>query len=277
LQPAELRWRVAREISGIRDIAAELVLVAAGGRAILLQLANPAVGRGVAEHSDFALRPLDRLTGTLTFVYTVVYGTRAEVAYVRKKVNLAHAPVHASATANATAYDAYDAQLQLWVAATLCESAVTMYQRIFGDFDSTTAELVYQHYAALGTSLQVPAGMWPADRSAFNEYWAAEQRTLRVDDVTRAVAHELLHPKNAPLWLNALMPLARLVTTGLLSKELREQFRLPWSPRHQRRFDRWMRMTAAVFPRLPAAFRHSLCIHYLRKLRSEMRSNGAAG
>ena len=50
---------------GIRDLAPESVLVLAGGRAILLQLANPAVGHGVAGHSDFASRPLDRLTGTL--------------------------------------------------------------------------------------------------------------------------------------------------------------------------------------------------------------------
>ena len=39
---------------GARDVGAEAVLVAGGGRAILLQIAHPAVGRGVVDHSDFA-------------------------------------------------------------------------------------------------------------------------------------------------------------------------------------------------------------------------------
>jgi uncharacterized protein (DUF2236 family) len=51
---------------GLRDIAGEAILLAGGGRAILMQIAHPAVGRGVAEHSDFASRPLDRLHATMT-------------------------------------------------------------------------------------------------------------------------------------------------------------------------------------------------------------------
>jgi uncharacterized protein (DUF2236 family) len=53
----------------MQAIAAEAVLIAAGGRSILLQLADPAIGHGVADHSDFASRPVDRLRGTLTYVY----------------------------------------------------------------------------------------------------------------------------------------------------------------------------------------------------------------
>jgi uncharacterized protein (DUF2236 family) len=50
----------------MRLVAREGALLAGGARAILLQIAHPAVGRGVAEHSDFAGRPLDRLRATLT-------------------------------------------------------------------------------------------------------------------------------------------------------------------------------------------------------------------
>lgn len=91
-----------------RDVAAEGILLAGGARAILLQLANPAVGRGVAEHSDFADRPLDRLTGTLTYLYVVMYGTPDEVRAVARRVGHAHTPVPG----------ARDTDLQLWVAAT---------------------------------------------------------------------------------------------------------------------------------------------------------------
>jgi uncharacterized protein (DUF2236 family) len=52
----------------LTDVAREGVLLAGGARAILLQLANPAVGRGVARHSDFASNPLQRLRNTLSYV-----------------------------------------------------------------------------------------------------------------------------------------------------------------------------------------------------------------
>ena len=84
------------KLLGMRDVAAEALLVAGGGRAILLQIAHPAVGRGVADHSDFASDPLGRLRATLTFVYATVYGSPDEVAAVQRAVNRAHASVPGS-------------------------------------------------------------------------------------------------------------------------------------------------------------------------------------
>ena len=80
-------------VRNLADMGAESVLLAGAGRAILLQIANPAVGHGVAEHSDFIDRPLDRLRATITYVYAVVYGTEDQVAAVRRSVNSAHGPV----------------------------------------------------------------------------------------------------------------------------------------------------------------------------------------
>ena len=53
-------------VQGMADYGAEGILLAGAGRAILLQLANPAIGSGVAEHSTFTQRPVNRLKGTLT-------------------------------------------------------------------------------------------------------------------------------------------------------------------------------------------------------------------
>jgi uncharacterized protein (DUF2236 family) len=255
---------------GLRDIAGEAILLAGGGRAILMQIAHPAVGRGVAEHSDFASRPLDRLHATMTYVYAVVYGTEAEITAVRRRVNLAHSPVHGKTAAGRPAYDAFDPELQLWVAATLYETAVDLYQRVFGRFDEESAERVYREYGVLGTSLQVPAGAWPPDRAAFLDYWKSVLPTLRVTDETRRVAREILRPSAVPLWLKAVMPLARLMTVGLLPEQLRAAFGLAMTPRNQRRFDRWIRIMAAVFPRLPVRIRRSMRDHELAELRRSL-------
>ena len=96
-------------VSGIADLGAEAILLAGAGRAILLQLAEPGVGRGVAEHSTFTDRPINRLKGTLTYVYAVVYGTDEQVKEVRRRVNRAHAPVRRAADDESPGYNAYDA------------------------------------------------------------------------------------------------------------------------------------------------------------------------
>lgn len=252
---------------GIRDIAPESVLVLAGGRAILLQIANPSVGHGVARHSDFAQRPLGRLTGTLSYVYAVTCGTAIDRAAAVRRVSLAHRPVHSSphpGASDAPAYNAFDPHLQLWVAATLYESATRMHDLIYGPLAEADAESVYRDYGVLGTALQVPPGLWPADRAAFAAYWSRESAALATDATTRGVADRLLHPQAGPWWLRLAMPLARLVTTGLLSPRERELFALPWSAGRQRRFSLVVAGLRIVYPRLPARLRHAPMRHYLR-------------
>ena len=252
---------------GIRDIAPESVLVLAGGRAILLQLANPAVGHGVARHSDFAARPLGRLNGTLAYVYAVTCGSSIDRAAAVRRVALAHRPVHSDAGVHASAvpsYNAFDPQLQLWVAATLYESATRMHDLVYGPLADADAESVYREYGVLGTALQVPPGLWPADRRAFSAYWQRATADLATDATTRGVADQLLNSRTGPLWLRLAMPLARLVTTGLLSPEERALYALPWTPGRQRRFDVVLRMLRLVYPRLPARLRHAPMRHYLR-------------
>ena len=149
------------ENAEMQRVAREGALLAGGARAILLQIAHPAVGRGVAEHSDFAGRPLDRLRATLTYVYCVTFGTPEEMEAVAAMVNAAHRKV------TGAGYRASDPQLQLWVAATLYDTAILVYEELFGPQDAAVADRVYEQYAVLGTALQVPSELWPADRAAF--------------------------------------------------------------------------------------------------------------
>lgn len=267
----------------LADVAAEVVLVAGGGRAILLQIANPAIGHAVARHSDFASRPLDRLKATMTYLYALVYGTPEEVRLVRRRVNAAHGPVRQEASAGEAGeaggggsgrsepgYSAFDPELQLWVTATLYETATDLYQRIFGELDGASADRLYREYEVIGTALQLPPGRWPADRSAFQRYWKQQLAGLAVDEESRRVATDLLYPRS-PRWLRTLMPLVRLTTAGLLPAELRRAYGMPWGPRRRRRFELWMRAVRLVYPRLPVSWRFALRDRYLAGLHREVR------
>lgn len=236
------------------DSAGDAVLIAGGARAILLQIAHPAIGRGVLEHSDFDDRPLDRLWSTLGYAYAVVFGTDAERAAAVRLVNRAHAPVR-GALDDGQRYTAYDPALQMWVAATLYDTAVTVHAELFGPLDERTADAFYASYSALGTSLQVPAEAWPADRAAFREYWDAMLPALSADASTRALSRRLMFATSLPAHLRAAMPLARLVTAGLLPPPVRELYGVRWTPRAARRYSRIMRVAGAVWPLLPRGIR----------------------
>ena len=242
----------------VERFASDGVLIAGGARAILLQVADPVVAAGVARHSDFAHRPVERLRNTLTFAYAVVLGTADDAAKVVAHVQRAHRPVNR----------ATDSDLQLWVAATLYETASLVHDRVFGAVPESDADEIYRAYAPLGTTLEMPAELWPGDRAAFRAYWDARLATLDVTDEARQIAHDLFAPVVAPRWLRASLPLARLLTLDLLPETIRAAYGYDWSAHDRRRADRvWgaIRMLARVSPHRLRAWPYR---HYLRLLRA---------
>lgn len=246
-------------VDALCQVAGEGILLAGAARAILLQIAHPAIASAVAEHSDFAARPVERLNATLRYVYAVTCGTDADRARIAEAVNMAHRSVVAPG------YDARDPDLQLWVTATLYETALGLYERVFGPLPEQLGERVYRRYALVGTTLQMPAQRWPVDRVAFAAYWSTALDELRVTDQARSIARDLFHPRAAAL--RPLAPALRLITGGLLPGRLRSEYRLVWSPARQRAFDLVFDALALGYPRLPAAIRQLPKSYYLRDLR----------
>jgi uncharacterized protein (DUF2236 family) len=203
--------------------ASDGALVLGGGAAILLQIADPVVGAGVAAHSGFADDPMRRLRHTLTYVYAIGLG---------------------SGVPGAT-----DPERQLWVAATLYRLGVDVHELLHGPMPRPLADEVYTASARLGTALQLPAGLWPTDRAAFDDYWHDAVAGLQVTDDARRVADELLWPRRVPPWVRAAMPLGRTVTAGLLPHPVREAFGLPHDRRAFRRAVGIARAGARVAPR----------------------------
>ena len=73
-----------------RRINAEPAIICGAGRALLLQVAHPAVAQGVADHSDFRDNPFRRLQGTLEALNAVVYGSDALAFAVGRRVAQLH-------------------------------------------------------------------------------------------------------------------------------------------------------------------------------------------
>ncbi len=253
-------------VLSIADIAPEAVILAGAGRAILLQLANPGVGYGVAQHSNFAADPLKRLHGTLSYIYALTNGTPEQQKLVQVRVQRAHHPVKGPRTAAHPAYSAGDPVLQLWVAATLYDSGMQSYRALFPALGPDVAETVYRDYGVLGTALGMPADLWPATRADFAVYWECQLTSLRVDETIRSVAHELLAARHAPLWVKAIMPLARFLTVGLLPLSLRELYGFAWSTRKDKALAAMFKLAAVLVRITPRRIRHAPMHFYLKRL-----------
>lgn len=248
----------------LADFVGESMLLLGAGATVLLQLALPGVGWGVAEHSTTLERPLDRLRTTMTYVYAVTLGTPDERQAVVRLVNKAHVPVRSER------YNAFDPELQLWVAATLYRNGSDMYRRFFGEVPDADAERLYRQSSVYGTALQVKDDMWPATRAEFDAYWDRMIETAEVDDHVRAYVRRLLSGGRAPLPVRLVMPLQRFFTIGLLPPRIRDEFALPWSPRDQRRFDRIMTVLPGVYRRVPRPIRQVTAAFYLRDMRRRL-------
>jgi uncharacterized protein (DUF2236 family) len=229
----------------VRRFAADASLILAGGRAILLQIADPVVAVGVARHSDFVRRPQRRLLHTMQYVYAVVLGRPSDARAAATFVSHAHRAVPG----------ADDPGHQLWVAATLYESAMRMHELLHGPVDDDLAAAVLRAYEPIGGALRVPAALWPSTPAAFADYWREASTVLRVTDEARGVVRDLLHPRFAPAAIRAAMPLVRIVTVGMLPPALRAAYGLPWGRAEARRFDRTIAALRVVVRVLPGSVR----------------------
>ncbi len=265
-RPAGRLRRRGRRLPSAAGLQLEAVLLAGGLRALLLQLAHPAVGHGVARHSDFAADPLGRLWSTLRFVYVAGAGESGLVARTARAVGAAHRPV-VSAVDEPVAYDARDPALQLWVAATIHDTALRIAEAVWGPLPAPLADELLARNGRIATVLGLPAGEWPADRAAFDAAFAEASTALRWDDDTLAVVDALIAARGTPPWIRLALPVLAAATRPTLQDAARPPGRCsPALLRAARRAAPAWRLLPVGLRRLPA-----------RRILAAARSADAAG
>ncbi len=235
------------------------VTLLAGPANVIMQLARPGVGYGVmesrVESGRVDLHPIKRARTTFTYIAVAVVGSDAQKAAFRRAVNRAHAQVYATPD-SPVQYNAFDPDLQLWVAACLYKGGLDVYRIFVGELDAEDADRHYREGMTLATTLQVPPEMWPVDRAAFDRYWQESLAKVHIDDAVRdylyPIAASRMRGVRLPRRLQQLSEsFALLITTGFLPQRFRDEMRLPWDAVRQRRFDRLMDVLRTVNRLLP--------------------------
>jgi len=212
-----------------RQVNREMVVVAGWGRAILLQLAHPAVAAGVHGHSAFrgSLRAsLRRLRSTVRAMLAITFGDAEQMIAAAAGINAIHDRVRGGAP---VPYSAHDPELQRWVHATLLESIPMAYERLVGPLTRADRDRYCAEAAIMEPLLGMPAGCLPRDAAQLDAYLRdmLAGGTLVVTETSRALARAVLFP---PHWYLA-WPAFRamqLLTIGSLPPSIREAYGFSW-------------------------------------------------
>src|SRR5688572_24682264 len=262
--PESVTWKVNRE----------MIVVAGWGRAILLQLAHPAVAAGVHGHSAFrgSLRSsLRRLQSTVGAMLSLTFGDAEQMITAAAAINAIHDRVHgrvppplklppspklrrtsrrpgceetelrqAGCAGDGETYSAHDPDLQRWVHATLLESIPLTYQLLVGPLTLRERDRYCEEAAIMEPLLGMPAGWLPRDSAQLDTYMREMLAggRLAATATSRTVARAVLYP---PQWCaawSAFRPL-QLPTIGSLPESLRQAYGVEWGGREERALARW--------------------------------------
>jgi len=226
---------------------------------VFLQLAWPEIGYGVVESSvsggQVMRHPFKRARTTLAYLGIALEGTQEQIDLYRQAVGTSHRQVR-SGPDSPVKYNAFDRELQLWVASCLFYGFWDISVRMHGPMSPHDEEVLLRACARFGTSLQVPQDMWHQSMADFWRYWEQSLQRASIDDTVGAYFHDLLNLRMLPFPLDRLFgPVHAWFNTGLTPPEIRRQLGLRWTAADERRHDRALRALGVIYRRLPRVLR----------------------
>jgi uncharacterized protein (DUF2236 family) len=264
--PGSVSWRIDRE----------LVVLAGGSCALLMQAAHPSVAAGVIDHSTYASDPFGRLLRTLTSSFDVVFGTRSQAEATIRRVNAIHGRVRGHRPDGA-AYSALEPEALLWVHATLVDTALRVHDRFVAPVTDADAQRYHEESAAVAVRLGVPEDVMPGTIVELRAWMGGmiDGGRVRVTPQARTIARTVLYPVRFPPRLA--WDAAHLVSIATLPPELRRQYGIRWSPARERGIGRIAAVSRRLLPIVPSPLRHAPQARAAeRRVRQAMRGRGSA-
>ena len=256
---AEQKAERAEEIALMRRKLDGVVAFLAGPANVALQLGWPEVGYGVVEsrveNGRADLHPFKRFRTTIGYLGIALIGSHEQRVAYREAINGQHRQVR-STPDSPVRYNAFNRDLQLWVASCLYYGSLDAITRMHGPLSREDELVLLRAGARFGTTLQVPAELWHRTPEEFWAYWEEGLARIEIDDRVGDYLRGLLRVDLLPAPLARVFgPLNQWLNTGFLPEPIRDQLGLTWSERDQRRHDRVLRVLGAVSRPLPHVVR----------------------
>jgi uncharacterized protein (DUF2236 family) len=237
-------------------VNAEPGIFAGGGRALLMQVAHPGVGAGVEQHSTYASDPWGRLFRTVDVMMKLSFASPEVSARQQRMLAKMHRRVKGT-TDFGDPYDAFDVDLQIWVWATLVDTALVMYEQLRSPLLPDERDRYYAESKLMAYGCGVPRGACPGTWTDFQAHIArVVAEDLRVTDSARSVAVAAMVPPLPGKLADLAATPNQLVTIGFMPASLREQYGFEWNSHKERELERYLRVSRLVSSVTPAPLRH---------------------
>jgi uncharacterized protein (DUF2236 family) len=237
--PRSVCWRVDREAA----------IFLGAGRALLLQLAHPAVAAAIAEHSMTFADPIGRFQRTFGTVFTMVFGSLDQALAAARRLHRRHAAIRGVLPQSGASYCANEVAALVWVHASLTETALLAYALVQPPLSEAERERYWRESRLCAGLFGIPQSALPADWAGFAAYCERMQQSLAVGAGARRIVGELLGRAHLPRWYRA-------VTAGSLPARLREDFGLSYREAEAQAAARALARLRRVYPALPRIVRH---------------------
>lgn len=258
--PGGVLWSLAGDVRMLLTLPA----------ALTLQVAHPAVGAGVDEHSVFRTDPWGRGERSLRSLQLWVYGGEAAVEEGRRLRRL-HRTIQGTDT-RGRAYHALTPANYAWVHATGYPVFAHSQKYLNRPLNEAQERQLYAEWLQVGRILGIHDRDMPQTIEAF---WPYYRKMLGDEIASNAVVEELISvdakvpaPDRGPLPVRLLLRLCwpvllprisrfrRFVTIGFLPPDARDALGLEWTDAQERKLRRFGRVVRAVVPVLPERLRY---------------------
>lgn len=221
--PGSVTWAIWREP----------LMLAAGLPAVLLQVAHPAIGTGVAELSRYKVDMLGRAWRTMSSLYELIFSDLPTALAASRRLHLTHRRVRGTirdpgGPLDGQPYRANEQHLLRWVSATVSVCGLQLHERAIRPLTPAERRRWFQEYRVAAASVGVRPDTLPDTLPAMEAWYDAELRAphLRVGPAARDIARALFNTAATR------GPLDEWVAAALLPPQWREAYDLPWGPRH---------------------------------------------
>jgi uncharacterized protein (DUF2236 family) len=185
LGPDSVAWRV----------IGHPVSIVGGLRSLIVQSLHPLAMAGVAQHSDYRRRPLDRLRRTSHYVAATTFGDRATADAAAARVRRIHKRVRGIDPVTGSPYSADDPDTQLWVHCVEWHSFLAAYRAYATSRLSAEEEDRYiAEGAPIAALLGVPESSVPKTVDEMRAYFEGVRPQLCVSDSSRDAIGFVLNP-----------------------------------------------------------------------------------
>ncbi|WP_175410887.1 oxygenase MpaB family protein [Streptomyces sp. TRM64462] len=258
--PGGVLWSLAGDIRGLLMLPS----------ALALQVAHPAVGAGVDEHSVFRTDPWGRGERSLRSLQLWVYGGE-QAAEEGRRLRRLHRTIQGTDT-RGRPYHALTPANYAWVHATGFPVHRYAARYLVRPMTDAQERQFYAEWLQVGRILGIHDRDMP---QTIEEFWPYYRKMLADEIEMTAVVRDLVTtdrplppPDRGPLplrlLLRALWPLLQprfarfraFVTVGFLPPEAREAIGLEWTDAQERTLRRLSRVVRAVVPALPERLRY---------------------